>query len=382
MKKLFMLCAFALLAVSAGSCQKKDYKNLGDGLFADIQTNKGNIIVKLYFEETPVTVANFVSLANGTNPKVADSLKGKPFYDNTIFHRVIKDFMIQGGDILGTGAGKPGYQFEDEIVDTLKFDGKGILAMANAGPGTNGSQFFITHKETPWLTGRHTIFGKVVKGIEVVDTIAAVKVEQRSNKPLQPITVKHVEIIQNGKAAKKFDAAEVFEKYFVDKELKEKEAAEKLAAHKAKFLEETAKQKQEAITSDSGIQIYYLNKSEGEKPELGSKVLVNYAGYLAEDGTLFDSNIKEVAEQFGKYDARRDQMNGYTPSPMDYKNSSNLIAGFKEALLQMKVGDKVRVFIPFYLGYGERGAGGVIPGNADLVFDLEIVGIKSSPTGN
>ena len=151
--------------------QKKAYKDLGDGLFADIETTQGNIIVKLNYKETPITVANFVTLAEGKNSFVKAEYKGKPFYNGTIFHRVIKDFMIQGGDPTGTGMGDPGYRFEDEFVPTLQHDKKGILSMANAGPGTNGSQFFITQVPTPHLNGGHTVFGETVKGLEVIDEV-------------------------------------------------------------------------------------------------------------------------------------------------------------------------------------------------------------------
>ncbi|SFU43538.1 Peptidyl-prolyl cis-trans isomerase (rotamase)-cyclophilin family [Pustulibacterium marinum] len=378
-----MMSAFLLMMISIASCQKRNYKDLGDGLFADIQTNKGDMIVKLYFDQTPVTVANFVALAEGTHESVTDSLKGKPYYDGITFHRVIEDFMIQGGDPLGTGAGDPGYKFNDEFVDSLKLDRKGILAMANSGPNTNGSQFFITQKETPWLTGKHTVFGEVVKGLEVIDTIAKVKVNPRK-KPIDPVIINHVEIIKNGKEARKFKAEKVFADYVADKEKREKEAAEKLAKAKAKVLDAATTQKEQAVTTDSGLQIYTIEEGTGEIPTQGDKVLVNYAGYLAADGSLFDSNIKEVAEDFGKYDHRREQMKGYEPIPMDYSNNASLIPGFKEALLSMKVGDKVRVFIPSFLGYGERGAGrGVIPPNADLIFDLEIEGIytpEAAPT--
>ncbi len=380
MKRLSVLSAFFLLIIALGSCQKSNYKNLEDGLYADIQTDKGNMLVQLFYNQTPVTVANFVSLANGTNELVTDSLKGKPYYDGITFHRVIKDFMIQGGDPLGTGAGNPGYKFEDEFVDSLQMDKKGVLAMANSGPNTNGSQFFITHKETAWLNGKHTVFGEVIKGLNVIDTIAAVKVNARK-KPETPVVIKHIEIIPVGKEAKNFDAAAVFKKFMDEKELREKEAAEKLEKAKAAVLAEAATQKEKAVTTDSGLQIYTIEKGTGETPAQGSKVLVNYAGYLAADGSLFDSNIKEVAETFGVYDHRREQMKGYEPIPMDYSTNAGLIPGFKEALLSMNVGDKVRVFIPSFLGYGERGAGrGVIPPNADLIFDLEIEGVYNPET--
>ena len=176
-----------IVAIALTGC-KSQYSELGDGIFADIQTTQGDIIVQLEYEKTPFTVANFITLAEGTSPFVSDSLKGKPYYDGIIFHRVIKDFMIQTtGDPTGTGRGNPGYKFMDEFNDSLKHDKKGILSMANSGPVTNGSQFFITHKETPFLDGRHTVFGHVVEGIDVVDSIASVETSQEQmtkDKPL------------------------------------------------------------------------------------------------------------------------------------------------------------------------------------------------------
>lgn len=382
MRKLFMLSACIMMIISTASCQKKEYKQLGDGVFADIQTSKGNMIVKLNYKETPITVANFVSLAEGTNTYVADSLKGKPYYDGVIFHRVIKDFMIQGGDRTGTGMGSPGYQFDDEFVDSLVMDKKGILAMANSGPATNGSQFFITHKETPWLNGRHTVFGTIVKGLDVIDSIATTKTGP-GDKPVTPVVIKHIEIVKNGKDAKAFDAAVVFKKSVEEKERKEKEAQAKREAASKEVIKDVASQKEQAVTTDSGVQIYYYTKSNGVQPKQGDQVLVNYAGYVAATGSLFDSNHKDIAEKFGMYDERREQMNGYQPIPMPYDPGANLIPGFKEALLQLKVGDNVRIFIPAYLGLGARGgARGLIPPNADLFFDVEIMGIVEAPKQN
>ena len=168
MRKPFVL--FLLATALIASC-KSNYADLGDGLYADMKTNKGDMIIRLEQEKTPVTVANFVSLAEGNNPFVSDQYKGKSFYNGLIFHRVIPDFMIQGGDPTGSGSGSPGYRFKDEFDPSLGHSGKGILSMANSGPKTNGSQFFITHGATPWLDGKHSVFGEVTAGQDVVNQI-------------------------------------------------------------------------------------------------------------------------------------------------------------------------------------------------------------------
>ncbi|UZD41042.1 peptidylprolyl isomerase [Capnocytophaga ochracea] len=369
----FIALLSAMFVFFSCNSQKKAYKDLGDGLFADIETTQGNIIVKLNYKETPVTVANFVTLAEGKNTFVKAEYKGKPFYNGTIFHRVIKDFMIQGGDPTGTGMGEPGYRFEDEIVPTLKHDKKGILSMANAGPATNGSQFFITQVPTPHLDGRHTVFGETVKGLEVIDAIANTKTVM-NDKPEKDIKINKITIIANGKDAKNFNAVKVFEDYFkeINKREREKEAKTKAAA--AKFLEEVKVQEPQAKALPSGVKIFKLVDGKGKQPNHTHQVMVNYAGYL-KNGTLFDSNVKEIEEAYGKYDSLREQQGGYQAFPMPYNTSAQLIPGFRDALLTMKVGDKIRVFIPAALGYGERGAGDVIPPNSDLIFDIEITDI-------
>ena len=369
----FIALLSAMFVFFSCNSQKKAYKDLGDGLFADIETTQGNIIVKLNYKETPVTVANFVTLAEGKNTFVKAEYKGKPFYNGTIFHRVIKDFMIQGGDPTGTGMGEPGYRFEDEIVPTLKHDKKGILSMANAGPATNGSQFFITQVPTPHLDGRHTVFGETVKGLEVIDAIANTKTVM-NDKPEKDIKINKITIIANGKDAKNFNAVKVFEDYFkeINKRERKKEAKTKAAA--AKFLEEVKVQEPQAKALPSGVKIFKLVDGKGKQPNHTHQVMVNYAGYLR-NGTLFDSNVKEIEEAYGKYNSLREQQGGYQAFPMPYNTSAQLIPGFRDALLTMKVGDKIRVFIPAALGYGERGAGDVIPPNSDLIFDIEITDI-------
>ncbi|MEN1784303.1 MAG: peptidylprolyl isomerase [Bacteroidota bacterium] len=367
MTKVFWGLSALILVFS--SCKTPKYADIGDGVFADIQTTQGDILVKLHHNATPVTVANFVSLAEGNNPFVSEAFKEKKFYDGLIFHRVIKDFMIQGGDPEGSGRGNPGYKFKDEIVDSLKHTQKGLLSMANSGPKTNGSQFFITHKPTPWLDGKHTVFGEVIQGMEVVDTIAAVKTIAQ-DRPEVDVVMNKVEIIRNGKEGKQFDAVQIMTDYFAEEE--------RIIAAKKQLLEdmaaEFAAQKGQAEETESGLRILKITEGTGAQPNIGQTVMVNYAGYF-ESGDLFDSCIKAVAQQYGKYDARRDEAGQYGPIPMLYSPEAPLVAGFKEGLQTMKVGDKVRLFIPPHLGYGDN-AYGPIPGGSTLIFDLEITGIQ------
>ena len=370
----------AMFVFFSCNSQKKAYKDLGDGLFADIETTKGHIVVKLNYKEVPTTVANFVTLAEGKNNFVKVKYKGKPFYNGTIFHRVIDGFMIQGGDPTGTGMGDPGYRFEDEFVPSLRHNKKGILSMANSGPNTNGSQFFITQVPTPHLDGRHSVFGETVKGEEVIDAIAKAP-RNGQDRPNEDIKIKNITIVANGKDAEKFDAVKVFDRYFKSVAEREKEKEERVKRASAKFLEEIKVQEPQAKVLPSGVKIFTINNGEGKQPKQTEFAMVNYAGYLR-NGALFDSNIKEVEESYGKYQAMREQQNGYQPIPFPYTPSAQLIPGFKEALLTMKVGDKTRVFIPATLGYGEAGAGDVIPPNSDLIFDIEITGTMAAPKMN
>lgn len=340
------------------SCKDK-HQNLADGLYAEIETNKGVIIVQLDYKKAPMTVANFVSLAEGKNTLVMEPLKGKRFFDGLKFHRVIsktngdaEDFMIQTGDPLGNGSGDAGYKFNDEITD-LKHDKPGILSMANSGPGTNSSQFFITIVPTPWLDGKHTIFGNVIdKGMEVV------------NKIVVDDFIKTVKIIRKGKDAEAFDAPKVFEE-----KLKEQSAA--MAELKAPFMAMINDAKTTGTKLASGLIYKITQKGSGKKPAAGTTVNLDYAGFL-EDGTLFDSSIKSVEEKFGKYNAQKDQQNGYTPIPFKIGTKEGLISGFIEAIEQMSIGEKAVFVIPPQIGYGPQGYGDVIPPNATIVFELEM----------
>ena len=361
-----------LLPLLLMACKSTKYPNLKEGLYADIQTNHGDMLAELYYKATPGTVANFVSLAEGTNTYVADSLKGKRYYDGTKSHRVIKDFMLQAGDRTATGEGDPGYKFADEFVDTLRYTRKGQLGMANSGPATNGSQFFITEVATNWLNFRHTIFGQVIQGEDVISKITDEQTSKEDSRPKNPVIIKKIEIIRVGKDAQKWDAPKVFDAFMKEQNAK----AQKLESQKEKNLALMAEQEAKAVAQPSGIKILKLKEGNGRKPQIGANILVNYAGFLRATGDLFDTNIAEIAKENDAYDAARaaDPQYGYIPYAWKYSPEEGLIAGFKEALLSMKVGDRVRVFIPSALAYGKEGFGnGVIPPDADLVFEIEIV---------
>ena len=367
MKAKLIIIIFLLLVFY---CKPNKYADLDDGLYANMETNKGDILLKLEFEKTPVTVANFVSLATGTNPYVVGAKKGKKYYNGIIFHRVIKDFMIQSGDPLGTGEGDPGYKFDDEFPKDslgnllLKHDKPGILSMANSGLATNGSQFFITHKETSWLDGKHTVFGNVIEGQAVVDSI------------VQNDTIRNIEIITIGKVAKKFDAQKEFSSYYEKNQKYIKEKQEKIQYAKAAVLAKITTYLDEAEALPSGLKMVITETKNGAFPPKGSNVKVNYAGYFT-DGRLFDTSYKEVAKAYGTYDEARDKQNSYAPFTTIYGPDARLIGGFKEGLQKMKIGDKAILFVPFHLGYGAQGAGNVIPPNTDLVFELELVEIAN-----
>tara|TARA_R110000751_G_scaffold105046_4_gene200906 strand:+ start:129581 stop:130513 length:933 start_codon:yes stop_codon:yes gene_type:complete len=308
-----------------------------DGLYAKFNTNKGEILVALEFEKTPGTVGNFVALAEG-NMENDVKPQGTPYYDGLKFHRVIDNFMIQGGCPQGSGSGNPGYKFDDEFHPDLKHSGPGILSMANAGPGTNGSQFFITHVATDWLDGNHTVFGKVVKGQDIVDAIA------------QGDKIETLEIVRVGADAEKFNAIEAFRTF---EGAREKRVAAEREAKRAE-LDKLAAGFEE---TKSGLRYQIIQKGNGKKAEKGNQVSVHYKGQLA-DGTVFDSSYK------------RNQ-------PLDFQvGVGQVISGWDEGIQLLQVGDKARFVIPSDLGYGSRGAGGAIPPDAVLVFDVELVDVK------
>ncbi len=309
-----------------------------EGLYANIQTDKGDILLFLEMEKTPLTVSNFVGLAEGTIANEITDLD-EPYYDGLNFHRVIDNFMIQGGCPNGTGTGGPGYQFPDEFVEELKHDKGGILSMANAGPGTNGSQFFITHLETPWLDGKHTVFGHVVEGM---DTVNAISNGDR---------IESIEILRKGAKAEAFrPTTESFQ------ELQEKAAEKTREALSKKYASQFKKFKKmypNAIATASGL--HYIVEKEGEgsdKPVAGQTISCHYKGTFL-NGEEFDSSYKRG-------------------EPLSF-SIGGVIEGWNEALQDMKKGEKRILLIPSYLAYGERGAGGIIPPNTPLVFEVELL---------
>ncbi|MFP3041274.1 peptidylprolyl isomerase [Treponema primitia] len=310
--------------------------SLGDGLFARIRTTRGDIVLRLEYQRAPLTVCNFVALAEGK----MSAAGGKPFYDGLTFHRVIADFMIQGGDPQGTGSGGPGYRFPDEIVSSLKHDGPGVLSMANAGPGTNGSQFFITHVATPWLDGKHTIFGRVIQGQNVVNAIK------------QGDRIETVTIIRNGQAAAAFKADQAA----FDALQREAGAAgaTRLKAQRDADIAQIQQKYPGASVTPSGIYYVVQKEGTGDKAGSGKTVAVNYKGMLL-SGEVFDNS----------------DLHG----PLEFKTGSGqIIPGFDEAVVDMKRGEKRVVVLPPELAYGEQGAGnGAIPGNSFLIFELELV---------
>lgn len=308
-----------------------------DGLYARFKTSKGEILIELEFEKTPGTVGNFVALAEG-NMENESIPQGKPYYDGLKFHRVIPNFMIQGGDPQGTGAGGPGYEFEDEFHPELKHTEPGILSMANAGANTNGSQFFITHTATSWLDGKHTVFGKVIEGQEVVDAIA------------QGDEIEKVAIERVGEKAKQFNAVETFRQFNGAK-------AERAAAAKKQQEELLGEIAQGFEKTDSGLRYKIEEKGTGAKAEKGKTVAVHYTGMLT-DGSVFDSSHKRNR-------------------PIEFPlGKGHVIAGWDEGIALLQEGGQARLVVPSHLGYGAQGAGGVIPPNATLIFDVELVKVK------
>jgi peptidyl-prolyl cis-trans isomerase A (cyclophilin A) len=308
-----------------------------NGIYAKFNTTKGSILVKLTHDLTPGTVGNFVALAEG-NMENKIKPQGVKFYDGLKFHRVIPDFMIQGGCPQGTGTGDPGYKFDDEFHPDLRHDAPGVLSMANSGPGSNGSQFFITHIATPWLDNKHTVFGNVIEGQDIVDAIA------------QGDTLETLEIIRVGEEAKNWNAIEAF----VGLKGARLKRAESLKAETEAKMEKLAAGFEK---TESGLRYQFIQKGDGKQAEKGKTVSVHYEGSL-ESGKVFDSSYPRK-------------------KPIEFKlGIGQVIEGWDEGIALLKVGDKARFVIPSDLGYGPAGAGGVIPPNATLIFDVELMDVK------
>mgnify|MGYP004450506619 FL=1 len=345
-KKIFASAMMALLILSSSSCAGKktsaktaagsknmDVLNGKEGVFAVMETEKGTMILELFYKDTPLTVINFVGLAEGT----LDAAKGQPFYNGLKFHRVIKDFMIQGGDPKGNGTGGPGYKFPDEWCDKYSFDGPGYLAMANSGPNTNGSQFFITHVPTDWLNTKHTIFGKILEGQNVVDSVE------------QGDTIMDLKIIRQGKDAESFTATQKdFDQAVYDAAKRAQEAKEKALEKIIQGCEKSAE----------GIYFKVLEKGNGKKVGKGKNVTVEYKGYLT-DGQLFDAS-KEFHPQ------------GH--EPLEFKTAGGqMIPGFDVMVQDMEYGETRKMVLPPEMAYGAQGIPGVIPGGAYICFDVKVI---------
>ena len=308
-----------------------------NGIYAKFNTTKGAVLVKLTHDLTPGTVGNFVGLAEG-NLENRVKPQGVKFYDGLKFHRVIPDFMIQGGCPQGTGTGDPGYKFDDEFHPSLKHNRPGVLAMANSGPGTNGSQFYITHIPTDWLDNKHTVFGHVVEGQDIVDAVE------------QGDVLESLEIIREGEEAKNWNAIEAFITF---KGLRNKRDA----ALKAEEEAEMEKLAAGFEKTESGLRYQFIQRGEGKKAESGKTVAVHYEGSL-ENGKVFDSSYPRK-------------------KPIEFRlGQGQVIEGWDEGIALLRVGDKARFVIPSYLGYGSHGAGGAIPPNATLIFDVELMEVK------
>jgi len=288
-----------------------------EGLYAQIKTNKGEIILILHHDKSPGTVANFINLSEG---KIKNYHKpmNVPYYDGLKFHRVIPDFMIQTGCPNGTGTGDPGYKFDDEFHPELRHNKPGILSMANSGVSTNGSQFFITHVATNWLDDKHTVFGEVVEGLDIVNEIQ------------QDDVIDSIIILRVGDEAEKWNSTEVFNNFKDKKEILIKQRQLK----EQQIIENLSK---DFEVTPSGLRYKILNKGNGDSPTKGDKVKVHYKGMLI-DETVFDSSYK------------RNQ-------PIEFNvGIGQVIPGWDEGIMLLKKGEKAKFIIPSNLGYGEAGA--------------------------
>ncbi|TMM31057.1 peptidylprolyl isomerase [Polaribacter aestuariivivens] len=382
MKKIvYFFIIFLLLT----SCTSPKYKDLKDGIYANIETNKGDILLELYANDVPKTVANFISLVEGTNTRLLDSLKGENFYEGIIFHRVVPNFVIQAGGYTSKGRKIAGYLFGDEfpIADNgdyiYKHDDQGILSMANGGPKTNNSQFFITHRAIPHLNGKHSVFGKTtVNSLELkelqkkyTDSLQLKKAIDSTrmaivNKIVQNDTINTIKIIRIGAAAKEFDAASVFNEEEADFEKsqqakinqenkrEEKRYAKYLVRKKA-FLAKMNVSK--AKETGTGLRILMLKETKGKKVTENKPITANYTLYIA------DGKRMQSSSDVGK------------PVVFNLKDEQNpMISGLREGLLTMREGEKARFFIPYSIAFGDQKAG-PFPAKSDLIYEIEILKI-------
>tara|TARA_B110000114_G_scaffold22016_2_gene20967 strand:- start:4745 stop:5911 length:1167 start_codon:yes stop_codon:yes gene_type:complete len=387
MKQLIGIALFFILFIS---CIPAKYRGLKEGIYAEIVTNKGNILLELYTEKVPKTVANFVALVEGTNGKLLDSLKGKNFYEGIIFHRVVPNFVIQGGGFSSSGKKSAGYVFTDEFPRNedgnliYKHDDQGVFSMANGGKGTNNSQFFITHRAIPHLNGKHSVFGKTIinslerkelqkKHTDSLQLKRAITLARMTvvNKIVQNDTINTVGIIRIGATAKNFNAAVVFaaeENKFKSAEensAKEVEAKKEIAEEKRYatylkkkiiFLEE--KNESKARKTGTGLRVLMLKETSGKRVLASQKVTAKY--------TVFTADGKRVKSS--------DDLD--KPTVFDLNDTSRpMISGLKEGILSLKEGEKARLFIPYMIGFGNKKFG-PFPAKSDLVFEVEILKIS------
>lgn len=387
MKKInlfIMLCLIGTMAIAQkktipaanGKATKTTIKskmsNLKQpGIYATIETEKGNIVILFDHKKVPMTVANFVGLAEGKMENTAKPI-GVPYYDSIKFHRVItkgngdpQDFMVQGGDPTGTGTSGPGYSFPDEIDPSLKHDVPGILSMANSGPGTNGSQFFITVVPTPWLDGKHTVFGRVVAGMDVVNSL-------KTNDMMKKVRIERV-----GAEAQAFKVDKAsFEGYKVKAKSKMEEMQKLERAKMEEMMKEMQRKNQEAAKTDepafraemkklyptatftaSGLAYIIEKQGTGERAKAGNTVSVHYHGAFT-NGSKFDAS----------YDRNE---------PITFQLGQGMvIPGWEEGIALLNKGAKAKLIIPYWLAYGVDGRAPVIPAKSTLIFDTEMVDIK------
>jgi peptidylprolyl isomerase len=334
------IAALCIITACVVSCNRAGAAGLPDGLYARLTTGKGEVMIRLEYQKAPLTVGNFVGLAEGR----LDASKGKKYFDGLSFHRVVKDFVVQTGDPRGDGSGGPGYEFPNEIASDLTYDAEGIVGMANAGPNTNGSQFFITMTATPNLNGSYSIFGKVVTGMDVVKQIA------QGDKLIK------VEILRNGSDARSFTADQAA----FNSRLTPLVAAIKKAADDKRAADVAAiKQRWPDLVPDAdGIYQKTLKAGSGDGPKVGQTVSVSYKGMLV-NGQVFDQS----------------DLHG---GPVDFQvGVGKIIPGWDKVVMQMKKGEKRMIVIPPELAYGSRGTpGGPIAPDSFLAFEVELVNLK------